>query len=109
MGLRNCFKKIYKTPGFLGKVVLDNGEGKGAVMRNIEAWYEGDFYDVKEFFLHKVLRRKGVGSRLMYQLCQELKDRGVKTVWLITAKIVWQRIFLYKKRLFKSRKNDYDA
>lgn len=73
-------------------------------MRNIEAWYEGDFYDVKEFFLHKVLRRKGVGSRLMYQLCQELKDRGVKTVWLITAKIVWQRIFYIKNGYSRAEK-----
>ncbi|MCS5421960.1 MULTISPECIES: GNAT family N-acetyltransferase [Psychrilyobacter] len=79
-------KDIYDTPGFFGLVVLDGVELKGAVFGNIEQWFEGYMYNLKEMFVKKDNKGSGIGTRLISELERLLKEEGVNSINLFTSR-----------------------
>jgi len=77
---------IYNAPGFIGMVAIADDSIKGAVFGNIESWYEGSMYNLKEMFVTKGEKGTGIGSKLFESLEQELKDQGVTSLTLFTSK-----------------------
>lgn len=79
-------KDIYDTPGFLGLGVFDQGQLKGAVLGNIEQWYEGYMYNLKEMFVNQENKRNGIGSYLIVGLEKRIKELGVNSMSLFTSR-----------------------
>lgn len=80
----NRLRDIYHTPGFLGRVACEEGKVIAAVFGSIEHWYEGNVYNLKEMFVQQSLRGKGIGSKLIDVLNEELKEQGIKSIYLFT-------------------------
>lgn len=79
-------KDIYDTPGFLGIGVFDHDQLKGAVLGNIEQWYEGCMYNLKEMFVNQGNKRSGIGSYLIVELEKRIKELGVNSITLFTSR-----------------------
>lgn len=79
-------KDIYDTPGFLGLAIFDQGQLKGAVLGNIEQWYEGYMYNLKEMFVKQGNKRNGIGSYLIVELEKMAKELGVNSITLFTSR-----------------------
>jgi len=78
--------EIYKTPGFTGFVAVEAGSIYGAVLGNVETWFEGNMYNLKEMFVKEYDKGKGIGSRLLKDLEEELGKDGVTSISLFTSK-----------------------
>lgn len=81
----NRLKDIMNTPGFWGLLGKENGEVKVVALGCLQHWYDGEVYEIKELYTHKELRGKGLGTQIMSRLTHRLEEKGVKSVWLITA------------------------
>lgn len=79
-------KDIYDTPGFFGLVVFDNEELIAAVLGNLEQWFEGYMYNLKEMFVKYDKKGEGVGSVLMTELEKYLLQMGTTSINLFTSK-----------------------
>jgi len=70
-----------------GTVALDGdkfvGAASGLAYKN-NATYNGWFY-LTDLFVEKPYRRRGVGTKLLTSLENELSGRGLHTVWTWTA------------------------
>ena len=77
---------IYNTPGFYGLVVIEDNEVKAAVLGNLEQWYEGYMYNLKEMFVKNNEKRSGIGSKLMKELEILIKEMDAKYISLLTIK-----------------------
>jgi len=79
-------KDIYDTPGFLGLVVFDQNQLKAAVLGNLEQWYDGYMYNLKEIFVNQEEKRSGIGSYLIVELEKMIKELGVNSISLFTSR-----------------------
>lgn len=79
-------KEIFKTPGFLGLVAIEEDEIIGAVLGNLETWFEGYMYNLKELFVMKDRKGKKIGSFLFEGLEKELTKNNVTSLSLFTIK-----------------------
>ncbi|WP_125152318.1 GNAT family N-acetyltransferase [Clostridium rectalis] len=77
---------IYYTPKFNGLVYKIDNKIVGVIMGNYEQWYEGMYYNLKEFFVDKTIQGRGIGSKMIDILERELKERGIKSIQLLTIK-----------------------
>lgn len=77
---------IYNTPGFYGLVVFEENEIKAAVLGNLEQWYEGYMYNLKEMFVKQEEKCNGIGSKLMNELELSIKELGANSITLFTSK-----------------------
>jgi GNAT superfamily N-acetyltransferase len=78
-----CF---YNSPKFMGWRVLLNGEPVGCCVGNIEPYFTGDYFYLKEMFVAPAMQRKGVGSALMQTVKAALEPIDIKTIILFTGK-----------------------
>lgn len=77
---------IYNAPGFYGLVAFDGKEMKAAVLGNLEQWYEGYMYSLKEMFVKQGHKGSGLGSKLMNELEDSIKEIGANSIVLFTSK-----------------------
>lgn len=77
---------IFDTPNFAGVLYHEEGKVKGAAFGNVEQFYDGRHYMLKEMFVAADLQGKGVGSGILRELEAKLKGFGVTTMILFTSK-----------------------
>jgi aminoglycoside 6'-N-acetyltransferase I len=77
-----CF---YQSPKFMGWMAYEGDELLGCCVGNIEPYYTGDYFYLKEMFVSGSSQRTGVGSRLMEVINQDLKTMGIEMVILFTS------------------------
>jgi aminoglycoside 6'-N-acetyltransferase I len=77
-----CF---YASPKFHGFIAYDGTEILGCCVGNIEPYFTGDYFYLKEMFIDPKAQRKGVGSELMRALRSHLDTLGIKTIILFTS------------------------
>lgn len=77
---------IYNSPNFEGVVYMENKEVKGAIFGNLEQYYNGLHYNLKEIFIHNHIQQKGFGSELLSYLEKRLQTIGVTDVILFTSR-----------------------
>lgn len=82
----NRLDEIYRTPGFIGLVVIENEKVLGAIFGNLETWFEGYMYNLKEMFVEKSSKGNGLGSILFSHLEEALKNHKVTSISLFTSK-----------------------
>jgi GNAT superfamily N-acetyltransferase len=77
---------FYNTPNFTGVLYLEAEEVNGAIFGNVEQFYNGAHYNLREMFIANELQGKGIGSKLLSELERQLGNFGVTTIMLFTSK-----------------------
>lgn len=89
-----CF---YKSPKFFGLIIKQNGQAIGCCVGNIEPYFTGDYFYLKEMFIHPAFQRKGLGSLLMSKLKETINTIGINTIILFTGKDLFPYNFYLKE------------
>lgn len=79
-------EEIFNAPGFVGMVAIEEDMIIAAVLGNLETWFEGYMYNLREMFVMKSEKGKGVGTTLFKGLEEELKNHNVTSITLFTSK-----------------------
>ena len=77
-------RDIFRTPGFNGVSVWQNGEPLGAVMGRTERYYDGDCFQIIELWVEPRVQREGWGGKLLTILKDRLRRRGIRKIFLLT-------------------------
>lgn len=77
-----CF---YNSPKFLGWMAFEGDQLMGATVGNIEPYFSGDYFYLKEMFISPKAQRKGVGSALFEALKSHLDSAGIGMMILFTS------------------------
>ena len=78
-----CF---YNSPKFIGWTASLNDKVLGCCVGNIEPYYLGDYFYLKEMFVYHQSQKKGIGTQLMTTLKEHLETVNIKTIILFTGK-----------------------
>lgn len=76
--------EIIETPGYRGYSASLEEELVGLVMGNLEQWYTGEHFYLKEMCVRPSRQRRGIGTTLMEYLTRDLREDGVERVYLLT-------------------------
>jgi N-acetylglutamate synthase-like GNAT family acetyltransferase len=91
----------HNTPNFIGWVARRGDVIIGCAIGNIEPYYGGNIFILKEMFVAVSAQGSGVGSRLITTMKAYLKTINVKTVMLFTLRPLFD---FYFKSGFKEMK-----
>ena len=78
-----CF---YASPKFMGWTAWQGNKLLGGCVGNIEPYYLGDYFYLKEMFVYHKAQGRGIGAGLMTTVKQHLEKLDVKTIILFTGK-----------------------
>jgi len=78
-----CF---YNSPKFIGYTASIDSEVVGCLVGNIEPYYTGDYFYLKEMFVTPGIQKQGVGKQLMETLKQQLSSIDIQNIILFTGK-----------------------
>ena len=81
--LLTCY---YKTPNFIGWVARRDNIIIGCAIGNMEPYYSGNIFILKELFVAVNSQGSGVGSSLLATMKAELKKTNIKTIMLFTRR-----------------------
>jgi aminoglycoside 6'-N-acetyltransferase I len=81
--LLTCY---YDTPRFMGWMVKSGNMIIGSGIGNIEPYYSGDIFYLKEMFVAVQSQKAGVGRRLIAAMKEDLRMMGIRTIMLFTSK-----------------------
>ncbi len=77
---------IYNTPGAYGVVALDVAEIIGFALGYVEQWNQQKHFYLKEMCVYAPQQRSGIGTAMMDVLERQLAQRGVRKIYLLTAR-----------------------
>ena len=77
-----CF---YQSPKFLGWMAFEGEQLLGATVGNIEPYFSGDYFYLKEMLISPKAQRKGVGSALFGAVKSHLDSAGIGMMILFTS------------------------
>lgn len=75
----------FNTPKFIGWTASNNGQIIGCCVGNIEPYFTGDYYYLKDMFVLPLSQKRGIGAKLMTTLTQHLDSINVKMIILFTG------------------------
>jgi aminoglycoside 6'-N-acetyltransferase I len=75
----------YHAPGFIGLTAVVDQQIVGALVGNLEHFYTGPYFNLKEMFVCVSLQRQGIGEQLLVVLEQQLRQRQITSILLFTA------------------------
>jgi len=76
----------FETPGFMGWMASLNNKVVGACVGNIEPYYTGDVFFLKQMFVSVGLQKSGIGRQLLETMKEEIAGKGVTSAILFTGK-----------------------
>lgn len=88
---------VILTPGFKGAILKEDEKIEGVILGNLEQWYDGEHFCVKEFFVDSSSQGKGTGKKLLNALENMLMESEVGLVHFWTMKGSTAEVF-YNKR-----------
>lgn len=77
---------LYRTPGFYGLSLWQDGMPLGTVLGRSERYFDGDCFQIVEFWVEPRMQKMGYGKQLMDNLTENLRQFGIKKVYLITMR-----------------------
>ena len=95
--------EMIKTPGYRGYSACLDDQIIGMVMGNLEQWYTGKHYYLKEMFIHPSQQRRWFGTVLIEHLIAKLTSENVERVYLLTMQESPARSF-YERNRFQLNK-----
>ena len=93
--LLTCY---YNTPNFMGWVATHNDRIIGCAIGNIEPYFSGDIFILKEIFVAVGSQQSGIGSRVIATVKKDLQKLNIKMVMLFTIRPIFN---FYEKSGFK--------
>jgi aminoglycoside 6'-N-acetyltransferase I len=81
--LLTCY---YNTPNFMGWAARRNGQIIGCAIGNMEPYYSGSIFILKELFVAVNCQGTGVGSGLIAVVKEEMKKLDIKIIMLFTRR-----------------------
>ncbi|OOM71488.1 putative acetyltransferase [Clostridium puniceum] len=93
--------QMINCEGFDGLVVYEEEKIVGMILGNHEYYYNGMHFHIKEFCVDLKLKGKGIGSQLIEEFANRLKNKGIDKIILFTSKGDGTEGF-YKKHEFES-------
>lgn len=87
---------VVLTPGFRGVVLRSDEKIEGVILGNLEQWYDGEHFCVKEFFMDSSSQGKGIGKRLLNALENILIEKEVVLIHFWTMKGSKAEVFYNK-------------
>ncbi|GAK53278.1 acetyltransferase, GNAT family [Candidatus Moduliflexus flocculans] len=87
---------IYHSPGFLGIACHVDDRLVGCLLGNIEQYYTGPYFFLKEMCVRTALQRQGIGQQLFERLYQQLQQDQMTSILLFTAKDFFPYTFYQK-------------
>lgn len=81
---RRRLSEIVETPGYRGYRASLDAELVGVLLGNLEQWYSGEHFHLKELFVRPSRQRRGIGTALIEFLADELRREGVERIYLLT-------------------------
>ena len=76
---------LYRTPGFAGWALWKDGLPQACVLGRSERYYDGDCFQIVEFWVDPGVQRRGLGRLLMEALRRQLARRKIVRIYLITS------------------------
>ncbi len=77
---------FYHSPKFIGFLAYEGNNMKGACIGNIEPYYTGDYFYLKDMFVSPSVQKKGFGKKMMEVLKEHLEQLGIRQIILFTSK-----------------------
>ena len=87
--------------GFYGITYYENDKLIGMILGHSEHYYDGTYFEIKEFCVDSNRSGKGIGSLILNTFLENLKIMGIRKVFLLTCRTLKTEGF-YKKNGFKS-------
>ena len=84
--LLTCY---YNTPEFMGWLVKQDDRIIGCAIGNMEPYYSGNIFILKELFVAVGSQGSGVGSSLIVALKEDLQKINVKMIMLFTRRPIF--------------------
>jgi aminoglycoside 6'-N-acetyltransferase I len=81
----NCY---FNAPAFMGWVATADGNVVGCCIGNIEPYYNGNNFILKELFVAVGSQKKGIGQKLLEAMKNDVTTSGVKQIFLFTRKVI---------------------
>lgn len=97
-------ENMMKTNTFVGKSLYCEGDLKGIIWGQKEQFYDGVHFQIQEFCVKTTEQQKGYGKVLLQALKDELSEKDITNIYLITSKGERTEGY-YLKRGFKT--SDY--
>ena len=91
---------IYQSQGFIGFVAIDNGQIIGAILGYFFPFKGEKGFKILEFFVAANYQKRGIGSKLLWELELKLKQNKCDFTTLLTSKNTAIESF-YLKRNYK--------
>ncbi len=79
-------RDIENTPRFDGVAVIRDGKVIAAILGRGEQYYDGEVFQIVEFWVANAFRRQGIGSGLLANFTEHLKDKGIHKIFLLTMR-----------------------
>ena len=86
IALLTCY---YNSPEFMGWTATVGNKIIGCGVGNIEPYYNGNIFYLKELFVAAEYQKAGVGKRLVAAMKQDWVAAGVKTTILLTSDAIF--------------------
>ncbi|SHJ44784.1 Acetyltransferase (GNAT) domain-containing protein [Clostridium cavendishii DSM 21758] len=84
---------------FYGLCAYQNDELCGIILGNMEQYFDGIIFNIKEFCVRNTMRGHGVGSIIFKEFEARLKNMGVKEIILLTSRGEHTEHFYHKQGL----------
>jgi len=84
---------FYESKGFVG-VIAESEKKIDFVLGNIEPFYYGSIFYLREMCVIVSMQSKGLGGKLLLALESDLKKRSVKSIYLATERNISASHFL---------------
>ncbi len=98
------FSDCYHTPGFYGLIAGRDGKAVGFAIGYVEQWDTDKHFYLKEMCVAAQQQRLGIGTALVEALEQDLRNQGVKKLYLHTSRDAYAQSFYEKRGFYVSSK-----
>ncbi len=92
-------QQIINTEDSYGLCIYQNSLMCGAILGNMEQFYSGIMFNIKEFWIKNGMRGNGIGTQLFQELENRLKDKDVNEIILFTSKGDFTEHFYHKQNM----------
>ncbi len=92
-------ENLMDTPRFDGAALIRDGKVIAAILGRGEQYFDGEVFQIIEFWVAKEYQRQGIGKKLLADFMAHLKEQGICRVFLLTMRGEATEGF-YRKRGF---------